>query len=255
MPWSSSQSGSDYFRCDYYECVLNFKLNIPAVVSGIWMLLPKALGGPNYLENCFNTHGLRMWNVLLRKECWYQNAHFMDVLSYVCFLWIFLLPHFKQVVRPLSFPCLREFLQDSLNKNCSKSMIFPVICKCFWQINLHLQEEGGGGWFLVDPQLRVWSLASELHKWCESLSHPMAITGEVDGLQGDGLWGPLKICLSARVWAQHIVLGAARERGSLSGGRGESIFCLGSRTEPSCLKAVGYKKCTEFMPEFSFQNA
>lgn len=111
---------------------------------------------------------------------------------------------------------------------------------------------GGGSQLTPSSGCDLWpaSCISDV-----SLSHPMAITGEVDGLQGDGLWGPLKVCLSARVWAQHIVLGAAREKASLSGGRGESIFCLGSRTGPSCLKAVGYKKCAEFMPEFSFQNA
>lgn len=191
LPRRSSLSSRDYFRCDDYEFALHFKLNIPAIVSVIWTILPKALGEPNYLDNYFNTHNLGMWSVLLSNECPspFKNICFMDILICVCFPWISLL-HFKQVVRPLSFPCLREFLQDSINKSCSKPMIPPVFCKHLWHIRLCIWEEVDGREEKIlrarDGQKKVaphpltppppTSLGSglrlvSLHKWCGIHSH------------------------------------------------------------------------------------
>ena len=141
----------------------------------------------------------------------------MDVLVCVCSLWIFLLPHFKQVVRPLSFLCLREFLQDSINKNCSKSMIPAVFCKHLWQINLCLQEEGDGREVegsKLTPRLRCGLWPASYTSDVGSTPNPRPSQGRCTDFKGMALWGLLEICLSARFWEQGIILGAVREKES-----------------------------------------
>lgn len=127
------------------------KLKVPAVVSVIWMFLPIALGRPNYLDNYFSRHSIRMWNVLLSNElskpfpvC--TASDFTDKLICVCSFWIFPLPHFKWVVRLWAFPCFGEFLQDNSKQKLLKSVFPPVYGKCFWNIRrMRVQEEDDGG--------------------------------------------------------------------------------------------------------------
>ena len=73
-----------------------------------------------------------------------QNMHgasSMDILICVYPLRMFPLPRFKQVFRPLAFPCLGDFGRTGVNKTYWQSMIPPVFCKRLWQIRLCVQQE------------------------------------------------------------------------------------------------------------------